>query len=97
MKKQLVLLVSALVLLTDLVSSDSDSEEEDVCEHALDGNSESLKSGANDVVVVRQDDGHLLSTPFVVMVGKFSNWRTIIRSRQGRQASKRTILYTSSV
>ncbi len=44
------------------------------------------------VCAIRQENGELLSTPFVVMVGKFSNWRTIIRSRQGRRVSIRNWL-----
>ena len=48
--------------------------------------SESLKSGANDVVIVPQTDGTLKSTPLQVRVGKLSNWRTIFKSRKGKIA-----------
>merc|ERR1712066_1222043 len=46
--------------------------------------SESFGSGANDVVVVQQSDGSLKSTAINVQVGKFSNWRTFVNSREGR-------------
>ena len=53
------------------------------CDYASE-DAEYLANGANDVVVVEQTDGSLDSTPFHVQIGKFANWRTIIRSRQGR-------------
>ena len=45
---------------------------------------ESFASGANDVVVVQQSDGSLKSTAINVQIGKFSNWRTFVNSREGR-------------
>ena len=50
--------------------------------------SESLKSGANDMVIVPQTDGTLKSTPLQVRVGKLSNWRTIFKSRKAEEKSK---------
>jgi len=55
--------------------------------------SESLKSGANDVVIVPQTDGTLKSTPLQVRVGKLSNWRTLFKSRKGKVAK----LYINNV
>ena len=55
--------------------------------------SESLKSGANDMVIVPQTDGTLKSTPLQVRVGKLSNWRTIFKSRKGKIAK----LYINNV
>jgi phosphatidate phosphatase LPIN len=43
-----------------------------------------LASGANDVVVVRQDDGSLASTPFHVRIGKLTSLRSLFASREGR-------------
>ena len=43
-----------------------------------------MKSGANDVVVVKQPDGSLKSTPFQITVGKMSNHWTFIYSREGK-------------
>ena len=42
--------------------------------------------GANDVIVVPQSDGTLKSTPFHVQIGKFANWKTVLKSRQGRKS-----------
>ena len=48
--------------------------------------SESLKSGVNDMVIVKQNDGTLKSTPLQARIGKLSNWRTMFKSRKGRKA-----------
>ena len=48
--------------------------------------SESLKSGINDIVIVRQSDGSLKSTPLQARVGKLSNWKTVFKSREGKLA-----------
>ena len=56
--------------------------------------SESLKSGINDVIVVKQTDGHTLnSTAFQARIGKLSNWRTLLKSRTGKLAK----LYVNNV
>jgi len=55
------------------------------------GDSESMVSGANDVVVVRQSGGDDLepvfkATQLNVRVGKFANLKTFFRSREGKLA-----------
>ena len=55
--------------------------------------SESLKSGVNDVIVVRQSDGTLKSTPLQARVGKLSGWRTLFKSREGKKAK----LYVNNI
>ena len=47
---------------------------------------DALYSGANDVIVVKQDDGSLKSSPLHVFVGKFENWETLIQSRHNKEA-----------
>lgn len=47
-------------------------------------NSESLANGANDIIVVRQSNGSFSATPIQVQIGKLANWRTMIKSREGR-------------
>ena len=47
---------------------------------------EALYSGANDVIVVKQDDGILKSSPLHVFVGKFENWETLTQSRENKEA-----------
>ena len=46
--------------------------------------SESLKSGINDIVVVKQSNGTLKSTPFQARVGKLTNMKTLFKSRKGK-------------
>ena len=48
--------------------------------------SEALYSGANDLIVVKQEEGHLKSSPLHVMVGKLENWETLSHSRQNKKA-----------
>ena len=47
---------------------------------------ESVKTGANDVIVVTQRDGSLTATELNVRVGKFYNWKTLMKTRQGKTA-----------
>ena len=55
--------------------------------------SESLKSGVNDIVIVQQSDDSFKSTPFQARVGKLSNWKTLFKSREGKQAK----LYVNNI
>lgn len=54
---------------------------------------ESLKSGVNDMVIVTQSDGTLKSTPLQARVGKLSNWKTLFKSREGKEAK----LYVNNI
>ena len=63
--------------VTDLYISPSECYANDL--------SESWFSGGNDVVVVRQSDGSLKSTPLQVRVGKLTNIWTKLRSRKGKK------------
>ena len=47
---------------------------------------DALYSGANDVLVVKQDDGSLKSSPLHVFVGKLENWETVFQSRENKEA-----------
>ena len=47
---------------------------------------DALYSGANDVLVVKQDDNSLKSSPLNVFVGKFENWETFFQSRENKEA-----------
>ena len=47
---------------------------------------EALYSGANDVLVVKQDDGTLKSSPLHVFVGKLENLETFFKSRENKEA-----------
>ena len=55
--------------------------------------SESLKSGVNDIVIVKQSDDAFKSTPFQARVGKLSNWKTLFKSREGKLAK----LYVNNI
>ena len=47
---------------------------------------DALYSGANDVLVVKQDDGSLKSSPLHVFVGKLENLETFFQSRENEEA-----------
>ena len=47
---------------------------------------DALYSGANDVLVVKQDDASLKSSPLHVFVGKFENWESFFQSRENKEA-----------
>ena len=47
--------------------------------------SESWYSGANDILVVKQSDGSLKSTPLQLRVGKLTNFWTTLKSREGKK------------
>ena len=70
--------------LTSIFGTSDDPDLPETC-YGNDIN-ESLKSGVNDVVIVRQSDGTLKSTALQARVGKLSNWKTLFKSRKGKTA-----------
>ncbi|XP_040571687.1 phosphatidate phosphatase LPIN2 [Lepeophtheirus salmonis] len=72
-----VLLYLVVLMVSSVQSSSCDNS---------DYGSESLRSGGNDVILVRQSDGITLkSTPFQIQVGKFSNFFSFWQTREGKE------------
>ena len=59
----------------------------------IEGGFFSLPSGANDVVVVQQNDGTFKSTPLHVRIGKFETFKTVFFSREGKTG----IVYVNNI
>ena len=57
--------------------------QESAKERSVNDDSDSLYRGATDVLVIRQSDGSLKSTPLQVRVGKLSNLFTTLKPREG--------------
>ena len=56
----------------------------DLVAEVIEDSREALGTGVNDVIVVEQSDGTFLSTPIVVQLGKFENFKTTFGSREDK-------------
>ena len=56
----------------------------DLVAEVIEDSREALGTGVNDVIVVEQSDGTFLSTPIVVQLGKFENFKTTFESREDK-------------